>query len=40
MLENLDFALKDDTEAAREILRELLGASVAGQDDAGLPWVE
>lgn len=40
MLENLGIALQDDTEVAREILRELLGAPVVGQDDAGFPWVE
>lgn len=40
MLENLDDALKDDTEVAREILREILGAPVVGQDEKGFPWVE
>lgn len=40
MLENLDSALEDDTEVAREILRELLGAPIVGQNEAGAPWVE
>lgn len=40
MLANLDTALQDDIEVARELLRELLGAPVVGQDDDGSPWVE
>lgn len=39
MLANLNTALQDDTEVARELLRELLGSLVAGQDDTG-PYVE
>lgn len=33
MLENVDDAQKDNTEVARDILRKILGAPVAGQAD-------
>ncbi|WP_253601876.1 recombinase family protein [Kerstersia gyiorum] len=35
MLESLDAALMDDVSAAREILREILGNPVVGQDEGG-----